>query len=161
MIRTYLTVASITVIMVGALIYGFTLVGFPWETRERAFDQTRVTSIRNLRYSIENYTSQNQKLPDRLGDIPANMLPGTSAKDPETGQEYEYMRTGKNSYKICANFTTSSDQEKDRLGTTYYYTDEQLDHPKGRHCFELQVSDYLINDAQNSGIQQNPLSPSP
>ena len=61
-------------------------------------------------------------------------------------EEYEYSTTSQTKYKICATFSTASNKEKD----PYRYYDEKFEHPKGRHCFDLEIPSYSIKNQSTS-----------
>lgn len=153
MIKYYLTMAVASMIVVGAIIYAFTITGSPFEQRSRKLDQKRVADITDLSRAVEDYYRENNKLPEKLREASKNLYRQnrqTDVKDPETNQEYEYSTTGFTTYKICAEFATASDQEIDRLD---YYYDKKFEHPKGHYCFDLEVPDWLIKDKSRTPVE--------
>ena len=145
---TYLIIGFISIIVIGAAIFGFSVAGSPFETRARKFDDERVKDIRSLQTSIQSYYTKNGSLPKTLSDIDSTSYYGSKniKEDPETGEEYEYSTTSQTKYKICATFTTVSDDKKD----PYRYYDEKFEHPKGRHCFDLEIPSYSIKNQSTS-----------
>lgn len=140
---TYLIIGFISIIVVGAVLFGFSVAGSPFETRARKIDDERVQDIRSLQTSIQSYYTKNGSLPKTLSDIDSTSYYGSQniKEDPETEEEYEYSTTSQTKYKICATFTTTSDENKD----PYSYYSKEFKHPKGYHCFNLSIPEYSIS----------------
>jgi len=149
---TYLLIGLISLLVLGVVIYGFTVTGSPLETRARKFDDERVRDIRNLSTSIQSYYTKNGVLPKTLLELDDSSyyLSKNSKEDPETGKEYEYSIVNRTSYKLCATFATASDEKKDR----YSFGDEKYDHSKGYYCFELEISSYSKKSNSTTSAQK-------
>lgn len=143
---TYLIIGFISIIVVGAVLFGFFVTGSPFETRARKFDQTRVSDISSVKNKIESYYRTNKKLPEKLSDLTLSSYEKDNIRDPETNQEYEYSTISSTSYKICAIFSTASDKNKDPYS---YYGDSYV-HPKGNYCFDLKIPASTIKAANKS-----------
>src|SRR5258708_22196120 len=146
MTKNYLIIAILTLIMVGALIYAFTSSGSPFDTRNRKLDDTRVTNLTNLKYSIDNYYSKNSALPEKLGDVfsdsnssSLNSYYQKDLKDPESSNEYDYYKKDNTSYQLCASFSTAS-STLNQTNSSVYLTNQTFEHPKGHYCFDLKVT---------------------
>lgn len=143
MIKYYIGIFFISLLVLGAIVYGFMSGGSPLQIRGQKFDTQRVTDITNLKYSIDNYYSVNGKLPLMLSDIKnLNAYNTSTNKDPETKKEYEYKTTGTQKYQLCATFSYANDKtSKNRKSSLSYYsyTNNEYLHPKGYHCFDLTV----------------------
>lgn len=137
MIKTYIAVAIITIIVLLAVVHGFTRAGLPNQTREANFDQTRVSRIRNVVSVISNYYFKNNVLPQKLSDLSDVLYAPDDIKDPQTEKEYDYELISQTTYKICANFAIASKDIKD---SNYYYSDKKYEHPKGNYCFSENVA---------------------
>jgi len=128
---TYLLIGTISLVVITTFIYGITVVGSPFETRARKFDEIRIRDISDLKYIIQDYYSINRKLPDSLGDL-KNIY---RLRDPETKESYSYIKTGKTTYELCAVFNMSS--SKNTKSSNYY--NDNFEHPKGNHCFNFEI----------------------
>lgn len=147
MIKQYILILSLSVIMIGALIYGIIQSGSPFETRNKKFDAQRISAISNLTYGIDNYYEKEKKLPEKLSELKGRN--DQDIKDPQSNTEYEYKVTGPLKYQICATFLTekikkeSFDDEpvEDEYDYSYgsSYSPNKFDHPKGYHCFDFDV----------------------
>lgn len=138
MLKNYIVIGILSVVMLSAIAYGIFQSGSPLETRAKKFDETRVSNLTNLRYAIEAHYSRNKKLPEKLTDLD-DYYYTSSAKDPETGEFYEYQVLTKVDYNLCANFSTASENERsDRYSYPSNYVN--FDHTKGYNCFSLEVT---------------------
>ncbi|MDP2671639.1 MAG: hypothetical protein Q8P13_04260 [bacterium] len=143
--KTYLAIAIVSLLALGTVIYGFSLTGSPFDARGKQFDQTRVSNLSNLKYSIESYYNRNGKLPSTLSDLSSNTdyyygSSRNSTKDPDTGKDYEYSVTSTTSYKLCATFSAPSETTAKSAYSYSNSSNTDFSHPKGRHCFSLTVS---------------------
>ena len=154
---TYLIIGFIAIIVIGAAIFGFSVAGSPFETRARKFDDERVKDIRSLQTSIQSYYTKNGSLPKTLSDIDSTSYYGSKniKEDPETGEEYEYSTTSQTKYKICATFSTASDENKD----PYSYYSKEFKHPEGYHCFNLSIPEDTISYQRVENYKVTLISP--
>lgn len=123
----------------GAVIYGFSVIGSPFDKQRQKLDQTRLSDFSNLRYQIQTYYSSSSKLPDNLGQ-----LTGVKHKDPESGNPYEYVITSATSFKLCAFFSTDSAdaKDKDKARDLYLYDyngTTNNNHNKGYDCISYDI----------------------
>ncbi len=147
--KEYITIAIISVVMVVASGYGFIQTGSPQQTRDLSLDQTKIKNISDIKSTIDIYFSKNKMLPPALNDLVVD-YPYLNAKikDPETGSILEYLPNTKTSYKLCALFAYSSAEAQkkasdDYSSYSYLYSDQQLNHSRGRHCFNFSVSGFI------------------
>jgi hypothetical protein len=130
----------ITVIVIGLMI-----VGSPISERERRFDAQRVGHLRDISSAVDLYYKRTGKLPSSLNDLLkpeiARLYYINSIKDPESSKTYEYVVTGKSTYRLCAVFTQASknwDQKNKSYAPRYSYDDDRAwEHPVGKKCFDL------------------------
>lgn len=133
MLKAYITIIVISILMVAALLYGFTKAGSPFQTRNIKVDQQKVTDITTtLTNGISQYYSKNTKLPSSLDQI--DLYGAKIPIDSSTGQNYEYLPGQGSSYQLCTTFLTDS---KDNPPDAYSYYGAKYAHPKGHHCFDL------------------------
>lgn len=141
----YSLIVSVSTVVLLTLIYGFTVSGSPFGSREKKLDSARVNNLYNLSSSIESYYSTNKKLPKDLSVLPNYSSSTDSMKDPETNTPYEYGVVSETSYKLCALFSSELTQnDKDSSLTSLYTGDKKFYHPKGYHCFTLNLPSYLV-----------------
>lgn len=136
------------VLVVAAIVCGFSVVGSPAHQRALRFDNQRQSDLSNIQWQVISYWQRTEKLPAKLSDttdsIQGNMIP----MDPETDQSYEYKATGDKSFEICATFSRPSQDTKGRgafggTGGSIAYPmrdvgmgfDDNWKHDAGRTCF--------------------------
>ena len=107
----------------------------PSENRARALDQKRLEGLQSTEYAISRYFNNHNALPADLRalDCETNQPIQANWHDPETNQPVEYQITGARSYRLCANFSRSSDRQEDSEGYNF------KKHGAGRDCFEYKV----------------------
>ena len=156
--KQYILIGIITVIVLLSIIYGFTVIGFPADSRGKKFDTTRISNLRSIKNSIDNYAQNNKKLPQSIQNVVINNT-YLKINDPETKKPYEYYITGTKSYKLCANFSTSYDdpQSSEMTLYDYSYTSNQFRHKKGYNCFPFTTQPERTYPIQNitPTIEQN------
>lgn len=131
------------VIVIGSIVWGFSVLGSPRTQRLFKYDSAKVNDLANISSSIENYYYQKNSLPNTLTDLSSTNYAVVTV-DSQTQKSYEYTKTGPMSYKVCADFNTDSKggtTERSRpivMGLDPYQSN--WSHPKGAHCFERSVS---------------------
>lgn len=128
-------IISVIVILI-SLVASFFIIQSPKESRKVAFDQTRVNNLDQIKYTIDSYYSEFQKLPKSLDDLKTtnNYL---LIVDPNTKNPYEYIVIGETDYQLCAEFETSN---KDQVDQNYnIYPEGGYLHDVGRTCFDRSV----------------------
>lgn len=138
MIKDILLITVITLIVITAVIYGFSKVGSPADARSIKFDQKRIQDISQISSAIQTYAYDKNKLPDKLSEVKDYLYGSKDIVDPETKKEYEYKKGTFPDYEICTTFSTDSKNNK----TTDYlsYADDLNNHPKGYYCIKLKLS---------------------
>jgi hypothetical protein len=129
-----------SVVMLGAVLGGWYVLGTPVHQRELRLDNQRVLALSLIATGIHQYWTQHDALP---GDLDATDIQARWRSDPVTGKPYVYNRQDKETYSLCAEFDTSSDGlEKDfgeAMPRTYVPTGATWKHPTGMHCFRFQA----------------------
>lgn len=137
------SLAIISLIVVGGLIVGaFFIIGSPGTNRERALDFQRVNDLTGLQGQLVYYWQAKQELPDSLEGLQDPLSGFVEPRDPETGEAYEYRKTGERAFELCASFTTAStplDYKNASIPPAYYagpyLAQENWQHEAGRTCF--------------------------
>ncbi|KND50180.1 MAG: hypothetical protein AB198_01845 [Parcubacteria bacterium C7867-003] len=127
-----------TVLVLGSIVWGFSVLGSPRTQRLYKYDAQKVNDLQNLRGQVEAYYGTNSKLPDTLQEL-SKINFGNAIVDLQTNKPYEYSKTGALTYSLCAEFNKDS---KDSVSSQPYpyYTEISWTHPAGRHCFELKIN---------------------
>ena len=145
--RSKLLVSVASVAVLAALIGGFVVIGSPMKARYVRFDNMRINHLISIQDTIlYNYWQPKGELPSSLEDLndPLASYHQTIEKDPETGKDYTYEKTGKLTFKLCANFRYSTIEEKGDSSTTRPIRvgeNENWRHAAGVHCYERTVDE--------------------
>ena len=133
-----------------AVIAGFFIVGSPQEERVFRFDEQRVFDLQTIQGQLVSFWQTKERLPQNLSELSDPISGFISPKDPESGQDYTYEKTGNLSFKLCANFSRPSRE----LGTPgakpavpavgleapfSYFGSENWQHDAGSVCFERTI----------------------
>jgi hypothetical protein len=127
---------SVMVVIV-AIIAGFTMVDSPAKARQMAYDQTRISDLDQIKYSVESYYLSEKALPESLEAL--REKDGYIRITDPTDVPYEYTTSAENAYQLCATFLTSN---KDQETTDYYapkYGYTNFNHDEGRNCFDFEI----------------------
>lgn len=105
-IRVASSVAA-TVIVLGAIIASFLVMGSPFTQRTLRLDDRRVQDLQSIQSQVITYWQQKQKLPAALSDLSNPLTNYSLPVDPEfdQGKIYEYKPTGNLSFDLCATFS--------------------------------------------------------
>ena len=117
--RAYATAAILSVM--AGLGFGFFDTGSPQYQHSVALDERRISDLNSLRIQLNDA----KPLPRSLDGLPSLQYSGSSRTDPTTNRPYEYTRTGKKSFTLCATFDTADNSRTDGFN-----------HPAGRACFK-------------------------
>ena len=128
-IRTFIVLGSI------AILLGFFIAGSPQEERLLRFDEVRVDNLRSTQYQIVDYWQSKGELPKDLENLRDDIRGFIPLKDPETGEDYEYIIEGKNSFKLCAVFNSEYLIDRSIRPQEEY----SWSHEKGRYCFSRTI----------------------
>lgn len=146
-------VIVISAFVIGPLITALFMIGSPAKERARKLDETRISNLDSMHYSIDGYYTLNKKLPESLDTlVKSGQYYLTGIQDPETGLPFHYEVTSEKTYKLCATFTNESPKngQYDYVYNRYspgVGSNGQLmswHHPKGYHCFDLTAIDNSI-----------------
>jgi hypothetical protein len=131
-----------TVIIVGSIVWGFSVLGSPRTQRLMKYDEAKINDLMNLNTAIQNYYSINNALPKVPSDL-ATFNYGISLVDAQNQKPYEYVVKDKTHYDICAEFNIASPDAKSPnvYARPVGYT--TWTHSAGRYCFEQVINPSL------------------
>ena len=113
-------------VVIGALGGGFYLIGPPAEERVRRFDARRETDLQRLRLAADLYWTRNRRLPASLDELHQEAGTNIYARDPESGEVYQYSVKGNDVFELCAKFARESEP-----GGGFW------SHGAGRQCYSI------------------------
>jgi len=125
------TIAIILISFVGA----FFIVDSPTLARTKAYDRTRTDDLQQIKYAIDEYYREFDKLPESLTEL-RSYRAYIKINDPKAEISYEYKIIDDTSYELCADFETSN---KDEESIDKYGYQEFL-HEAGNNCFTRKIS---------------------
>ncbi|MEK7627298.1 MAG: DUF5671 domain-containing protein [Patescibacteria group bacterium] len=137
-----------TVILGGlAIIFGFYTVGSPQSERLRRFDERRVNDLQNIQSQIIYYWRVKEKLPEFLNDLKNDINGFVLPVDPQINEMYKYEQINGLSFRLCADFQTSSQNYQNNgtraemipAPTKPYGIQENWAHQEGFVCFERTI----------------------
>lgn len=134
------------VVVLGSIIWGFSVLGSPRTQRLYKYDAEKVNGLLNMKGQIEAYYGTNSKLPETVEDLKSANFYG-SVLDPQTNLPFEYSKTGELTYRLCANFNKASESNS-YSQTSYYYGEVNWTHPAGRHCFDQSINPLMYPKAR-------------
>lgn len=132
----------VALIVLGAIVAAFLIVGSPAQARRERADESRVSKLENLARSVHMYYQKKGSLPKKQEDALGYNYGYTDEedlKDPETGELIGYRVVDKDHFELSAKFET--DQSHSR-SAGYYYGDERFPfwkHKAGRQSFRLEA----------------------
>ncbi|RJR31330.1 hypothetical protein C4569_02710 [Candidatus Parcubacteria bacterium] len=126
------------VFIIGSFIGTFFIIESPLEARRKAFDRTRVNNLSEIKFTVDDYYREFDKLPQSLKNL-QETRGYINFIDPKSGEEYGYRILGETSYELCATFDGSNRDDKDEK---YFYggLNTEFLHDAGRNCFSRSVS---------------------
>ena len=145
----YLVIA----VVLGAVVFGFTMVGTPNHARKLRFDQTRVNNLQDIQSEIIYYWQNAHKLPENIAQLnSSNSRYGSQyikPVDPVTGEDYTYKATGAEEFMLCATFDLSSEDPwaTNRTAPKANYEFESWDHEAGSQCFTRKINKEIYKPA--------------
>lgn len=89
-------------IVAAAIAGGLATVGGPRTARLERFDERRARDLPQLVRLIEHHRAENGNLPDSLAAVEPRLPADVSARDPQTGDLYEYDVLEAGRFRLCA-----------------------------------------------------------
>ena len=137
------TMAIITAAVIAVSFIGsFFIVDSPAVSRARAFDQTRINNLNEIKYAVENHYRQFGVVPDTLDEL-REQNSYLNLTDPKTQKPYQYNVKSDEEFELCAEFETSNREITDRQD--YAYGPGFL-HDQGLDCLEFNIPLDLKNE---------------
>ena len=138
--RRIWTAVSLVVIL-GAVVVGFSVLGSPRTQQLIKYDEQKVNDLQYISNEIGYSFQDKQILPEKLLDIPVlkNYGQPSFLTDKQSGKPYEYRKTGDSTYELCAEFNKESTQQNDTYPVYGGDGMTNWSHPAGKYCFTKSV----------------------
>jgi type II secretory pathway pseudopilin PulG len=144
------------VIILGSIIWGFSVLGSPRTQQLIKYDQQKVSDLQNLNNQIQSYFYSKNVLPNSLTDLTTTNNYYAVPIDQQTKNPYEYNKTNGTSYELCAEFNKDSKEaNKNNIPVQDSYSYGAINsttgtinsgqniwttHPAGHYCFAQTVA---------------------
>ena len=146
-----------TVLVLGSIIAGFSVLGTPQSQRMLRYDSQKVSDLQNIQWQIVNYWQQKGTLPTTLEQLQDPISGFVIPTDPQTRESYEYAKTNTLSFDLCADFNKSTGVMNGSIARMPYpaepaYSEPMIkpggivdswQHEAGRQCFERTIDPEL------------------
>lgn len=131
----------IIAVVIAAILWGFAVIGSPFQQRDKRFDERRVQDLSMLQNYITNYWQNKERLPANLSDLTDPLLGIVIPVDPELSQPYEYRVVADLTFELCATFKTKDEGDQRVVPQIYppRSQDYSWQHNVGRTCFERTI----------------------
>ena len=157
--RKWTALGTSSLVMV-AIVSGFFIAGSPSHQRQVRFDEQRIQALQSLQYEIVAYWQKKGTLPITLAQLQNDISGYYPPTDPKTNEPYEYETTEELSFRLCANFETTSEETPLQPERTPYPTepfgmgDKQWSHGTGRTCFDRTIDPDLYKPDQPLPVKE-------
>jgi hypothetical protein len=135
---------AVGVLAAVSVISGFFIIGTPTHVRMLRFDEQKVQDLQSMQYQVTNYYQVKRELPETLDQLSDPLSGYTVPLDPQSQASYEYVKTDKLQFSLCAVFNEPSPKmggkgsfpQRDIGYLSYGPDSETWQHEAGRTCFE-------------------------
>ncbi len=132
------------VLVLGAIISGFAILGSPRTQKLYRYDERKVNDLTDIKFSIENYYSQKGVLPVTITEAAAEGY-GIVLSDPQSNLPYEYEKIDERNYNLCAEFNKELPVANPETYTIPYPGYQTWTHPAGHYCFKNVINPDLYS----------------
>jgi hypothetical protein len=152
-----------TIVVVGSVVWGFSVLGSPRTQQLFKYDQQKVSDLQNINSQVANFYSSNGLLPKTVEET-YNGNYYVPKIDPQSQKPYQYQKMTDITYQLCAEFNKASNDKMSpaSLYVDLYYggTSTSWTHPAGHYCFTETINpNTYYNYNQNTNNYPKPLPP--
>ena len=127
------------VVVVGAIILGFSIIGSPYNQRLSKYDEQKVTDLQNIDNSVTSFYSTKGTLPKNIDEL-VNGNYYVTQVDSQNQKPYEYTKTSATTYNLCAEFNKASPDAPAPNVFMRPIGYQSWIHPAGHYCFEQTIN---------------------
>ncbi|MBI5794018.1 hypothetical protein HZA87_02950 [Candidatus Uhrbacteria bacterium] len=139
-----------SIVVVGAIVASFILIGSPGKQRDVRMDQQRVGDLQSIQSQVLSYWIQKEVLPTTLDDLKDPFSGYEAPVDPVTGEPYTYTVKGELEFEVCASFETEVTEDGNNVYPTMPYGGYGVTgnwaHGIGTTCFTRTIDPELYNN---------------
>lgn len=144
--KSKLVGGGVSLIVLISIISGFVIMGSPATQRALREDDQRISDLQSIQAQVTDYYRTTESLPESLDTLKDPLVHGYIQTDPQTGESYEYTKTGKLTFELCATFTLPLPEfNEEKLDPSDWRVRdlqqkaEDWNHQEGRTCFERTI----------------------
>ncbi|MDO8620413.1 MAG: DUF5671 domain-containing protein [bacterium] len=128
-------------LVLGAIVYGFIVMGSPSAQRSLRFDDQRLSELQSIQWQVVNFWQQKGRMPVTLTEMEDSISGWRVSVDPATKAPYEFIPGEKNTFKLCAVFERQSTSFSPSSTKPYpsVIAGENWQHGVGRTCFDRTI----------------------
>lgn len=157
--KIWLAISSVVVI--GSIIWGFSVLGSPYTQRLIKYDEQKVSNLQGINSEVVDYFKSKKTLPLTINDI-SNTSYNYSVNiftDQQTQKPYEYKKTGELSYDLCAEFNkTTSRSSNGNVGEPFIGLYNKPYNPYGSNAWSHQAGHYCFSQTIDTSNNNYPVS---
>jgi hypothetical protein len=148
-----------SVVIVGAIVASFLIVGSPSQQRATRMDEQRLWDLKSIQNEVLNYWIEKEELPATLEDLENAFTGFQPPVDPNSDKPYTYTVTSELEFEVCATFETEVTQDGNKNAypiMPYGYRDASSDvwtHGIGTTCFSRTIDPELYDDEDLGGVE--------
>lgn len=139
------------ILVAGSIIAGFSVLGTPQSQRMYRYDSQKVSDLQNIQWQIVNFWQQKGELPVSLAELADPISGFVVPIDSQTRKPYEYAKTGKLSFDLCAEFNKPAQNINGAMTQVAYPEPvgklgglgDNWQHEIGRQCFSRTIDPQL------------------
>ncbi|MDD5721544.1 MAG: DUF5671 domain-containing protein [Candidatus Pacebacteria bacterium] len=132
------------IVIVVCIIWGFAVLGSPRTQQLLKYDEQKVNDLQNIEGSIGNFYATKGVLPNNFDELLAENY-YINTIDSQTQKPYEYEKTNKVTYNLCAEFNREITKTDIKGGQLMVYGGNTWIHGAGRFCFNKTINPNLYS----------------
>lgn len=127
-----------SLVILGAIVIGFSVLGSPRTQRLANYDDTKISNLQNISNQVSSYYQRNKVLPVSIDVLSKDPYSYYYAEmiDPQTQEMYVYRVINESTYELCATFNLDARDNSHRS----YYGGVWGEYTAGEYCFTQIVS---------------------
>lgn len=139
---------SVSVLILLAVVFGFSVMGSPRTQRLLRYDDQKVSDLQNIQWQVISHWQTYGTVPSTIQELnnSSSINYYNLPKDPQTGEDYGYIKTSELGFEICADFNRANKKENSQIMPMYVDrmgTNENWQHEEGRQCFSRTIDPIL------------------
>ncbi len=123
-----------SILVVGSIVLGFSVLGTPQSQREIRYDSQKVSDLQSIQWQVVHFWQMKGALPDNLSEL-EDPLSNFVLPKSKAGDEYVYEKAGGLAFKLCAQFDRATDSNS-VMSQVPGKVNESWNHPSGYYCFD-------------------------